>query len=108
MYMSGEMETVFRAFREQGFFRSSDFHGPTALYGGFLRTMELMMSDIGSRFRGTLEQIQSGEFARQFQAEREAGYPSLSQAQAMTGESSPATRPIVEAEARVRESLNPT
>ena len=44
MYMSQEMEMVFRSFREQGFFRASDTHGPTALYGGFIRTMQFMMS----------------------------------------------------------------
>jgi ketol-acid reductoisomerase len=105
MYMSEEMEMVFRSFREKGFFRASDTHGPTALYGGFVRTMQLMMSDLGSRFRETLEEIQSGEFARQFQAEREAGYPTLSQAQAMTAEESPVTQPIVQAEARLRTML---
>lgn len=105
MYMSEEMEMVFRAFREQGFFKASDTHGPTALYGGFVRTMELMLSDLPGTFRQVLEQIQSGEFARRFQAEREAGYPTLEQAQAMTAEASPVTRPIVEAEAHVREML---
>jgi ketol-acid reductoisomerase len=105
MYMSGEMETVFQAFREKGFFRSSDFHGPTALYGGYVRTMEFMMSDIPAKFRETLEEIRDGEFARQFQAEREAGYPALSQAQSMTAEENPVTQPIVQAEARVRAML---
>jgi ketol-acid reductoisomerase len=105
MYMSGEMETVFQAFREKGFFRASDFHGPTALYGGYVRTMQLMMSDIPSKFRETLEEIRSGEFARQFQAERAAGYPTLSQAQSMTTEESPVTQPIVQAEGRVRTML---
>jgi ketol-acid reductoisomerase len=105
MYMSGEMETVFQAFRERGFFRSSDFHGPTALYGGYVSTMQFMMSDIPDKFRETLERIGSGEFARKFQAEREAGYPTLSQAQSMTSEESLVTRPIVEAEARVRAIL---
>jgi ketol-acid reductoisomerase len=106
MYMSGEMETVFRAFREKGFFRASDTHGPTALYGGFLRTMQFMQSDLTATFRETLQEIQSGQFARGFQAEREAGYPVLSQAQQMSAESSPFTTPIVEAEARVRSMLN--
>jgi ketol-acid reductoisomerase len=105
MYMSEEMEMVWRSFREQGFFRASDTHGPTALYGGFVRTMQLMMSDLGSKFRETMDEIQSGAFARQFQAERDAGYPTLSQAQAMTAEESPTTRPIVEAESRLRSVL---
>lgn len=101
MYMSGEMEMVFRAFREQGFFRASQSHGPTALYGGFLRTMQFMMSDLGATFRQILEEIRSGQFAQQFQAEREAGYPNLTQAEAMTQGDSP----ISQAEARVRGML---
>jgi ketol-acid reductoisomerase len=105
MYMSEEMEMVFRSFREKGFFRASDAHGPTALYGGFVRTMQLMMSDLVVKFQETLAEIQSGEFARQFQAEREAGYPTLGQAQAMTAEESPVTQPIVQAEARLRAML---
>ena len=102
MYMSGEMETVFRAFREMGFYRASDTHGPTAMYGGFMRTMELMQTDLASRFRNTLDEISSGQFAQQFQAEREAGYPSLSMAQLMASGESPTAQPIVQAEARVR------
>jgi ketol-acid reductoisomerase len=105
MYMSGEMETVFRAFREQGFFRASDGHGPTALFGGFVRTMQYLQSDLPSTFKETLQEIESGQFARRFQDEREAGYPTLSLAQQMSAESSPSTRPIVEAEAQVRSVL---
>ncbi len=105
MYMSGEMETVFRAFREKGFFRASDTHGPTAMFGGYVRTMRLMQSELTTMFGETLEEIRSGEFARQFQAEREAGYPLLSQAQLMASEESPVTQPIVQAEAHVRAML---
>jgi ketol-acid reductoisomerase len=105
MYMSGEMETVWQSFRQRGFFRASETHGPTALYGGFVRTMQLLTSDIAVKFRETMEEIQSGQFAEQFQAEREAGYPSLSQARAMTSEESPVTQPIVQAEAHVRAML---
>jgi ketol-acid reductoisomerase len=101
MYMSGEMEMVFRSFREEGFFAAAGVHGPTALYGGFMRTMQFMGSGLGDTFRDILEEIQSGEFARRFQAEREAGYPVLSQAEAMrTGDT-----PIAQAEQRVREML---
>jgi ketol-acid reductoisomerase len=105
MYMSGEMETVFQAFREIGFFRSSDFHGPTALYGGYVRTMQLMQTNLSSRFREILADIQSGEFAREFQAERDAGYPSLTQAQMLTAEEGPIAQPIAQAEAQVRAML---
>ena len=102
LYLSEEMETVWRAFREQGFMRASNVHGPTALYGGFIQTMKFMSSNLPDTFRSTLEDIQSGEFARRFQAEREAGYPMLSQAFAMTqGED-----PITKAEQRLRQMLS--
>jgi ketol-acid reductoisomerase len=101
MYMSGEMEMVFRAFREEGFFQASSVHGPTALFGGFMRTMQFMGAGLGPAFAEILEEIQSGEFARKFQAERQAGYPVLSQAEAM----SMGDTPIARAEQRVREML---
>jgi ketol-acid reductoisomerase len=101
MYMSGEMEMVFRSFRQEGFFRASSVHGPTALFGGFLRTTSLMQSDLRDRFQDTLREIHSGDFARQFQAEREAGYPMLSMASAMSTEDSP----IALAEAHLRELM---
>jgi ketol-acid reductoisomerase len=53
MYMSGEMESVFRAFRETGFLRSSHDHGPTAVFGGALRMLELDRETIAERFRGS-------------------------------------------------------
>lgn len=68
--------------REEGLLQASSVHGPTALYGGFIWTMELMQSDLDARFREILPEIQNGESARQFQAEREAGYPVLAQAEA--------------------------
>jgi ketol-acid reductoisomerase len=102
MYMSQEMELVFRAFREEGFFGASSAHGPTALYGGFMRTMQFMGSaGLGAAFGEILTEIQSGEFARKFQAERQAGYLVLSQAEAMSTDDSP----IARAELRVREML---
>ena len=41
MYMSGEMEAVFQSFRETGFFRASEDHGPTAVFGGITRSLEM-------------------------------------------------------------------
>ena len=67
MYMSGEMEIVFRAFRETGFFRSSGDHGPTAVFGGILRTLEMDRDAMLTAFRAILEDIKTGGFARRFQ-----------------------------------------
>ena len=101
MYMSEEMELVWRSFREQGLMQASNAHGPTAMFGGYERTMPLMTSGLADTFRSTLQDIQSGEFARRFQAERLAGYPVLGMAQAMIkGEN-----PITTAERNLRRLL---
>jgi ketol-acid reductoisomerase len=98
MYMSGEMEAVFRSFRERGFFRASEDHGPTALFGGLTRTLELDRAEIAARFRAVLEDIRSGGFARRFQEEAGRGYPVLEIARAMIDGPSP----ISAAEERIR------
>src|SRR5262245_61170062 len=98
MYMSGEMETVFRGFRETGFFRASEDHGPTALFGGITRTLEIDRAEMAARFRSILDDIRSGAFARRFQSEAEGGYPMLDIARAMMYGASP----ISDAEDRVR------
>jgi ketol-acid reductoisomerase len=103
MYMSGEMEGVFRSFRETGFLRASEEHGPTALFGGILRTLELDREAIASTFRATMADIASGAFARRFQEEARSGYPMLSVAREMTRGPSP----ITDAEDRLRRLMRP-
>jgi ketol-acid reductoisomerase len=99
MYMSGEMESVFRGFREIGLFRASEEHGPTAVFGGLLRTLDLDREAMATRFRAVLEDIRSGSFARQFQNEARSGYPVLDIARAMMHGPSP----MAEAEDRLRQ-----
>jgi ketol-acid reductoisomerase len=103
MYMSGEMEAVFRAFRESGFFRASDDHGPTAVFGGITRSLEIDRDDMAERFRKVFEDIRSGGFAQRFQDEARNGYPMLEFARAMMHGGSP----ITEAEERLRRLASP-
>jgi len=103
MYMSGEMETVFRSFRETGFFQAAEDHGPTALFGGITRSLEIDRAEMAARFRTILEDIRSGAFAQRFQKEAESGYPMLGIARAMMH----ATSPISEAENRLRRLAAP-
>jgi len=91
MYMSGEMEAVFAGFRETGFFRASEDHGPTALFGGITRTLEMNHEAMAASFRAILEDIRSGAFARRFQDEAQTGYQMLAIARAMTRGDSPIT-----------------
>src|SRR6476646_5090770 len=103
MYMSGEMEAVFQAFRETGFFRASEDHGPTAVFGGITRSLEMDRDEMSDRFRRVLEDIKSGGFARRFQDEARSGYPMLEFARAMMHGGSP----IGEAEDRIRHLTSP-
>jgi ketol-acid reductoisomerase len=103
MYMSGEMEGVFRSFREAGFLRASEEHGPTALFGGITRTLEIDREAIATSFRTILADITSGAFARRFQDEARNGYPMLSVAREMTR----GTSPITDAEDRLRRLMRP-
>jgi ketol-acid reductoisomerase len=103
MYMSGEMEAVFRGFREAGFFRASEDHGPTAVFGGMTRILELDREALAVRFRAVLEDIRSGAFARRFQEEAGNGYPLLDMARAMMHGPSP----ISEAEKGLRRLTGP-
>src|SRR5258708_499807 len=75
MYMSGEMEAVFQAFRETGFFRASEDHGPTAVFGGITRSLEMDREEMADRFRRVLDDIKTGGFARRFHDEARTGRP---------------------------------
>jgi ketol-acid reductoisomerase len=103
MYMSGEMEAVFQAFRETGFFRASEDHGPTAVFGGITRSIEMDRDAMADRFRHVLEDIKNGGFARRFQDEARNGYPMLEFARAMMHGGSP----MAEAEERIRHLAGP-
>jgi ketol-acid reductoisomerase len=103
MYMSGEMESVFRAFRETGFLRSSENHGPTALFGGMVRTLDLDREAILASFQKILGDLQSGGFARRLQDEAGADYPVLRLAREMIR----GTTPLTQAEERLRRLTRP-
>jgi len=99
MYMSGEMEAVFQSFREHGFFRASEDHGPTAVFGGIIRSLEMDREAMVEAFRKVYADIQSGGFANRFQEEARSGYPMLEFARGMIHGGSP----ITDAEQRLRE-----
>ena len=92
-----------QAFREKGFFRASEDHGPTAVFGGITRSLEMDREEMATRFRQTFEDIQSGGFARRFQEEARNGYPMLDFARAMMHGGSP----MADAEERIRRFTAP-
>lgn len=92
LYQSGEMSEVFRGFAERGFYKAVVEHGVTAQFGGFLRTLDLDAEAMRRQFTATLDDIRSGGFARQLQAEEAAGSPNLEVIAAMTTGDDPMTR----------------
>ena len=102
MYMSGEMETVFEGFRTAGFLRASEDHGPTAIFGGLTRAIEIDREDIATRFRRVLEDIKSGAFAQRFQVEAQNGYSMLDMARSILRGASF----ITDAETRLRRAAD--
>lgn len=98
LYMSGEMSRTIEAFATQGFFGSLLNHGVTALYGGFIRTDEVDSQSMERLFRGVLDDIRSGGFARRFQQELAGGYPTVNAIRELIA----ADDPISKAENRVR------
>ncbi len=101
LYMSGEMARTLQTFADNGFFRSVTWHGLSAAFGGFLRTTEIDMEGMQRHFGEILDNIRSGSFARRFQEEQSAGYPTLVAIEAITSGDDPMT----EAEQRVRAAL---
>lgn len=101
MYMSGEMARTFQAFAEVGFMESVGWHGAVAQYGGFIRTLEVDREGMHRMFASVLEDIRSGGFARRFQKEHAAGYPTVAAINAVKASGSLMT----DAEQRVRAAL---
>ena len=102
LYQSGEMSRTFQTVGDVGFYRSVTWHGVTAQYGGFLRTLELDMEAMRDHFAAVLDDIRSGGFAAKLQQEHEDGYPTMTSISGITS----GDDPMSQAEERVRQELS--
>jgi ketol-acid reductoisomerase len=101
LYQSGEMSRTFQTFADVGFYRSVTWHGVTAQYGGFLRTLELDMDGMRKHFAAVLDDVRSGGFAAKLQQEHDDGYPTMRSIAGITS----GDDPMSQAEERVRTAL---
>jgi len=101
LYMSGEMAYVFKAMAELGLMKQARLHSLTSQFGGMIRSMALNREEIDRNMRDALDDIFSGAFAREWEEERKAGYPSFSFMQGMSEEE----HPLTAAEERLRGHL---
>jgi ketol-acid reductoisomerase len=75
--LSGETERTMRLVREHGYAYQFGFHSPTSQYGQLSRREAFAGIDLAARMRELLDDIASGRFADEWDAERDAGYPVL-------------------------------
>jgi ketol-acid reductoisomerase len=75
--LSGETERTMRLVREHGYAYQFGFHSPTSQYGQLTRREAFAEIDLATRMKELLDDIASGRFADEWDAERDAGYPVL-------------------------------
>jgi ketol-acid reductoisomerase len=77
LVLSGEVERTYRLLREVGYVVQSEFHSPTSQYGQLSRRGRYDHLDLRSTMQELTDDIESGRFADEWDAERDAGYPRL-------------------------------
>ena len=102
LVLSGEVERTYRLLREVGYAVQSEFHSPTSQYGQLTRRGRYDHLDFAATMRGLADDIESGRFADEWDAERDAGYPTLTRLKEQ--HAGPAVR---EYEAELRRRLGP-
>jgi ketol-acid reductoisomerase len=102
LVLSGEVERTYRLLREVGYAVQSEYHSPTSQYGQLTRRGRYDHLDFATTMRALADDITSGRFADEWDAERDAGYPTLNRLKEQ--HAGPAVR---EYEADLRRRLGP-
>jgi ketol-acid reductoisomerase len=102
LVLSGEVERTYRLMREVGYAVQSEFHSPTSQYGQLTRRGSYDHLDFMPKMRELADDIESGRFADEWDAERDAGYPRLTELKEQYA--GPAMR---EYDAELRQRLGP-
>lgn len=102
LFLSGEVERTYRLVRLEGGAAQTLHHSPTSQYGQLSRVGRYDHLDVTSTMRDLVADITSGRFADEWDAERDAGYPTLMQLKEQ--HAGPAIR---EYEADLRRRLGP-
>jgi ketol-acid reductoisomerase len=102
LFLSGEIERNYRMLREEGFVAQLDHHSPTSQYGQLSRRGRFDHLDVAATMRELVAEISSGAFADEWDAERDAGHPTLERLREQ--HAGPA---IAEFEASIRNQFTP-
>lgn len=79
MYLSGELGDVLLKCAEKGFVTQSSLHSPTSHYGTKSRLERFEALGMRPVMEKVLQEVQSGDFAKEWDAEQAAGYPHFNQ-----------------------------
>ncbi|WP_420639239.1 NAD(P)-binding domain-containing protein [Candidatus Poriferisocius sp.] len=79
LFYSGEVERNYRLLREEGFVAQLDHHSPASQYGQLSRRGRYDHLDVGATMRELVDDIASGRFADEWDAESAAGAPRLAE-----------------------------
>ncbi|MCY4037618.1 MAG: NAD(P)-binding domain-containing protein [bacterium] len=79
LFYSGEVERNYRLLRETGFVAQLDHHSPASQYGQLSRRGRFDHIDVATTMRELAEDITSGRFADEWDAEAGAGAPVLAE-----------------------------
>jgi ketol-acid reductoisomerase len=79
LVLSGEVERTYRLLREEGFARQMAYHSPTSQYGQLSRRGSYDHLDVAATMRALVDDITSGRFADEWDAERDAGHARLAE-----------------------------
>ena len=77
LMLSGEIERSYRLLRLEGYAGQMRYHSPASQYGQMSRADRYDGLDVPGAMREVLSEIESGKFADEWDAERDAGYPNL-------------------------------
>jgi ketol-acid reductoisomerase len=75
LFLSGEVERTYRLLRLEGYAAQMEHHSPTSQYGQLSRVPEFTHLDVAGPMQAIVDRIKSGEFADEWDAERDAGFP---------------------------------
>jgi len=79
LVLSGEVERSYRLLREIGYAGQFGFHSPTSQYGQLTRRGAYDHLDFATTMRRLADDIASGRFADEWDAESRAGHPKLAE-----------------------------
>jgi ketol-acid reductoisomerase len=77
LFLSGEVERTYRLLRTEGYAAQMEHHSPASQYGQLSRIPAFEHLDVATPMRAIVDDIASGRFADEWQAEHDAGFPAL-------------------------------